>query len=51
MTNVFATLSPDLVLNAVEHLGFLSDARVYALNSYENRVFQVGIEDDAPLDK
>ncbi len=49
MHNAFATLSPDLVLHAVEHLGFLSDARIFALNSYENRVFQVGIEEEAPL--
>lgn len=31
----FATLTPDLVLDAVESLGFLSDARVLALNSYD----------------
>jgi len=29
----------------VEALGFLPDARVFALNSYENRVYQVGLED------
>ncbi|HKM38613.1 MAG TPA: serine/threonine protein kinase [Thiopseudomonas sp.] len=45
----FAALTPDLVLDAVESLGFLSDARVLALNSYENRVYQVGIEDNLPL--
>ncbi len=45
----YARLSPDLVLDAVESLGYLSDARVLALNSYENRVYQVGIEDEEPL--
>lgn len=45
----FAALTPDLVLDAVESLGFLSDARVLALNSYENRVYQVGLEGQAPL--
>lgn len=45
----FAALTPDLVLDAVESLGFLTDARVLALNSYENRVYQVGIEDSTPL--
>jgi len=45
----YATLSPDRVLDAVESLGYLSDARVFALNSYENRVYQVGIEEAAPL--
>lgn len=49
MAHPFATLSPDLVLDAVESLGFLSDARILALNSYENRVYQVGIEDSQPL--
>ena len=49
MSHPFATLTPDLVLDAVESLGYLSDARVLALNSYENRVYQIGIEDSAPL--
>ena len=49
MSHPFATLTPDLVLDAVESIGFLSDARVLALNSYENRVYQVGIEDSEPL--
>ncbi|WP_447594665.1 serine/threonine protein kinase [Aquipseudomonas campi] len=49
MPHPFATLTPDLVLDAVESLGYLSDARVLALNSYENRVYQVGIEDETPL--
>lgn len=49
MSHPFATLTLDLVLDAVESLGYLSDARVLALNSYENRVYQVGIEDSAPL--
>lgn len=42
-------LSPDLVLEAVESTGRLTDGRLLALNSYENRVYQVGIEDDTPL--
>lgn len=45
----FAELTPERVLDAVEGLGYRSDARVLALNSYENRVYQVGIEDDQPL--
>lgn len=49
MSHPFATLTPDLVLDAVESLGHLSDARVLALNSYENRVYQVGIEGEEPL--
>ncbi len=45
----YAALSPDVVLDAVESLGFVSDARIYPLNSYENRVYQVGLEDEQPL--
>ena len=42
-------LGPDMVIDAVESAGYLSDARLLALNSYENRVYQVGIEDGTPL--
>lgn len=42
-------LNPDLIIDAVESVGYLCDARLLALNSYENRVYQVGIEDDTPL--
>jgi len=49
MSHPFDSLTPDLVLDAVESLGYLSDARVLALNSYENRVYQVGIEEAEPL--
>lgn len=45
----FDQLSQDTVIDAVESLGFLSDLRVFPLNSYENRVYQVGIEDSEPL--
>lgn len=45
----YERLTPDLVIDAVESLGHLSDARILALNSYENRVYQVGIEDRTPL--
>lgn len=45
----YELLTPDLVLDAVEACGYLSDARILALNSYENRVYQVGIEGRTPL--
>ncbi len=45
----FAELNPDRVIDAVESLGFISDLRVFALNSYENRVYQFGLEDKEPL--
>ena len=36
-------------MDAVESLGLLSDQRVFALNSYENRVYQVGIDEGTPI--
>jgi len=45
----YANLTPDLVLDAVGACGLWPDGRLLALNSYENRVWQVGIEDDAPV--
>lgn len=45
----FSTLSPDCVLNALESMGFRSNGCMLALNSYENRVYQIGMEEDAPL--
>jgi Ser/Thr protein kinase RdoA (MazF antagonist) len=45
----FATLSPDTVLDALDALGLYGDGRLLALNSYENRVYQVGMEDGPPL--
>lgn len=42
-------LSPDVVLDAVEAAGFTTDGRLLALASYENRVYQVGIEGASPL--
>ncbi len=45
----YSKLDPDTIINAVESKGYLSDARILALNSYENRVYQVGIEDEIPI--
>jgi Ser/Thr protein kinase RdoA (MazF antagonist) len=45
----YAALSPDTVLDAVEHVGYCPDGHLLALNSYENRVYQVGIEGSVPL--
>jgi len=45
----YDSLTPDMVIDAVESAGYRSDARLLALNSYENRVYQVGIEDAQPL--
>jgi Ser/Thr protein kinase RdoA (MazF antagonist) len=45
----YAALTPDLVIGAVEALGHACDGRILALNSYENRVYQVGREDTTPV--
>ena len=45
----YANLSPDRVLDAVGACGLWPDGRLLALNSYENRVWQVGIEDESPV--
>jgi Ser/Thr protein kinase RdoA (MazF antagonist) len=45
----YSELSPETVLDAIEAVGHRCDGRVLALNSYENRVYQVGIEDGEPL--
>ena len=45
----FETLTPDFILGAIEQQGYITDGRLLALNSYENRVYQVGIEDAEPL--
>ncbi|HAT29565.1 MAG TPA: serine/threonine protein kinase [Janthinobacterium sp.] len=45
----FSELSPDCVLDALDSVGLRGDGRLLALNSYENRVYQVGIEDGPPL--
>jgi len=42
-------LTPDVILNSVESLGYVCDGHLHALNSYENRVYQIGIEGSAPL--
>ena len=49
MSHPYLDLTPDLILDAVESTGVRSDGRLLALNSYENRVYQVGIEDGKPL--
>ncbi|MEW7982640.1 MAG: serine/threonine protein kinase [Candidatus Sedimenticola endophacoides] len=42
-------LSPDTILHALESLGLRPDGGMLALNSYENRVYQIGIEEATPL--
>jgi Ser/Thr protein kinase RdoA (MazF antagonist) len=45
----YSGLTPDTVLDALASVGFSGDGRLLALNSYENRVYQVWLEtEDTP---
>ncbi len=46
----YSRLTPDVVLNALESVALRCDGRLYPLNSYENRVYQVGLEGRHPGD-
>ena len=48
-TTPYDRLTPDVILDAIESTGFLADGRMLALNSYENRVYQIGIEEAKPV--
>jgi Ser/Thr protein kinase RdoA (MazF antagonist) len=44
-THPYSRLTPDLVLDGVAAAGLRPDGRLLSLNSYENRVYQVWLED------
>lgn len=45
----YERLTPEVILNAMESVGLQPDGRILGLNSYENRVYQLGMEDGPPL--
>jgi Ser/Thr protein kinase RdoA (MazF antagonist) len=45
----YANLTPTVILDAIDSAGFKTSGGLFALNSYENRVYQVGIEDQPNL--
>ena len=45
MHHAFESLTPDVVLDALDSVGLRGDGRLTALSSYENRVYQVQLED------
>lgn len=45
----FDRLTPDFILDAMEGQGHICDGRLFPLNSYENRVYQIGVEDETPI--
>ena len=42
--HLFSRLGPDCVLDALDSIGLRGDGRLLALNSYENRVYQLGTD-------
>lgn len=44
----YTALTPDCALDALDSTGLKADGRLLALNSFENRVYQMGVEDAAP---
>jgi Ser/Thr protein kinase RdoA (MazF antagonist) len=48
-THPYASLTQDRLIDWMESLGIDTDYRIYPLNSYENRVYRVGIEDQSPI--
>lgn len=47
--NAYKNLSPDDVLNTIDAFGYQTDGRLLALNSYENRVYRVGLDDGSSV--
>ena len=39
-------LGPDLILNALDHVGWKTTGKLMPLNSFENRVYQIGVYDE-----
>ena len=49
MSHPYASLDPVAVLDALETVGLRGDGRLLTLNSYENRVYQVWLEDNSSV--
>lgn len=45
----YANLDPNRILAAIESVGFVCSGSLLALNSYENRVYQIGIDESVPI--
>lgn len=49
LNQAYANLSPSDVLNSIEMFGYQCDGRLLAMNSYENRVYRIGLEDQSSI--
>lgn len=45
----YDNLTPDLILDAMESIGLHVSGSLFPLNSYENRVYQVGLDDNLDI--
>lgn len=45
----YADLTPETILSALESVGYRPSGGMLALNSYENRVYQIGMDEGPPL--
>jgi len=45
----YQSLTPDVVLDALASVGLMGDGRMLALSSYENRVYQLHLEDGSAV--
>ncbi|TAM38508.1 MAG: serine/threonine protein kinase [Burkholderiaceae bacterium] len=48
-THPYQSLTPDVVMDALASVGLLGDGRLLALSSYENRVYQIHLEDGSAV--
>ena len=48
-SELFLTLGPNQILTILENAGFEPDGHIIALNSYENRVYRIGLFHEAPV--
>jgi Ser/Thr protein kinase RdoA (MazF antagonist) len=48
-THPYQSLTPDVVLDALASVGLMGDGRQMALSSYENRVYQVHLDDGSAV--
>ncbi len=47
--NPYQGLTPETIFDATESVGFRVDGTLISLNSYENRVYQIGLDEALPL--
>jgi Ser/Thr protein kinase RdoA (MazF antagonist) len=45
----YQNLTPDNIIGAIEFAGYKPNGSLLALNSYENRVYQIGMDEGPPL--